>query len=162
PAGAGPGRDRAARPRRGAHGRSGPERPGRRGPAGLLVLRPRGRGAARPRRTSPQPAAHHAVPRPGRLRRAARHHHHAGTAEPGDPVVSLTFITIDLYRRPMDRLSRRAFVGSVGAGTAGAVASAYLGMADAATAPSLLDDRVGWGTFLAAQDPVWKQLPTQW
>jgi hypothetical protein len=62
----------------------------------------------------------------------------------------------------MDKLSRRAFVGSVGAGTAGAVASAYLGMAHAATAPSLLDDQVGWGTFLAAQDPVWKQLPTQW
>src|SRR5256714_2902293 len=64
----------------------------------------------------------------------------------------------------MGRLSRRTFVGGVGA--AGAVAATgYLGTASAATA-SLLDDRMAsgsaWSSFLSSQDLIWKRIPTNW
>src|SRR2546430_7305236 len=64
----------------------------------------------------------------------------------------------------MGRLSRRTFVGGVGA--AGTVAATgYLGTASAATA-SLLDDRMAsgsaWSSFLSSQDLMWKRIPTNW
>jgi alpha-L-fucosidase 2 len=64
----------------------------------------------------------------------------------------------------MGKISRRAVLGGTAAAATAATAG-YLGTASAAVT-SLLDDRMAtasaWGSFLSAQDLMWKRIPTNW